>query len=87
VERCTNDGTQRLTGFLVIAITEQLNKFVRTHFMSEENKMETNRKPNPNNIPQPGDDGQKKKPRFNIYWIYGIAFAALIGWNLSEAYR
>lgn len=50
--------------------------------MSEENTTETNRKPNPNNIPQPGDDGQKKKPRFNIYWIYGIAFAALIGWNL-----
>ncbi len=50
--------------------------------MSEENKTETNRKPNPNNISQPGDDGQKKKPRFNIYWIYGIAFAALIGYNL-----
>ena len=50
--------------------------------MSEENTTETNRKPNPNNIPQPGDDSQKKKPRFNIYWVYGILFAGLIVWNL-----
>lgn len=50
--------------------------------MSEENTKETNRKPSPNNMPQPGDDSQKKKPRFNIYWVYAIAFAALIGWNL-----
>ncbi len=28
--------------------------------MSEENTTETNRKPNPNNIPQPGDDGRKR---------------------------
>ncbi|MBL0356272.1 MAG: ATP-dependent zinc metalloprotease FtsH [Chitinophagaceae bacterium] len=51
--------------------------------MSEENTTETNRKSNPNNIPSTGgDDQNKKKPRFNIYWIYGLAFAALIGWNL-----
>lgn len=29
-----------------------------------------------------GDDSGRKKPKFNIYWIYGIAFAALIGYNL-----
>jgi cell division protease FtsH len=51
--------------------------------MAEDNKTETNRKPNPNNIPSGGDDNlNKKKPKFNIYWIYGIAFAALIGYNL-----
>jgi cell division protease FtsH len=50
--------------------------------MAEENTTETNRKPNPNGIPPSGDDANKKKPRFNIYWIYGIAFAALIGYNL-----
>ncbi len=50
--------------------------------MAEDKTTETNRKPNPNNIPPTGDDNQpKKKPRFNIYWIYGIAFAALIGYN------
>ncbi len=50
--------------------------------MAEENTTETNRKPGPNNPPTPGEDQNKKKPRFNIYWIYGIAFAALIGYNL-----
>jgi len=50
--------------------------------MAEENTTETNRKPNPNGIPPSGDDQNKKKPKFNIYWIYGIAFAALIGYNL-----
>ncbi len=49
--------------------------------MAEENTPETNRRPNPNGIPPSGDEN-KKKPRFNIYWIYGIAFAALIGYNL-----
>lgn len=48
--------------------------------MAEENTNETGRRSNPNNIPQPGED--KRKPRFNIYWVYAIAFAALIGWNL-----
>ncbi len=50
--------------------------------MAEENTTETNRKPGPNNLPQPGEDQNKKKPRFNIYWIYGILFAALVGYNL-----
>ena len=50
--------------------------------MSEENNItEANKKNSPNSQGQPGD-GEKKKPRFNIYWIYGIAFAALIGYNL-----
>ncbi len=52
--------------------------------MAEDNTTETNRKPNPNGIPPLGDDPNKRKPRLNIYWIYGIAFAALIGYTLSR---
>lgn len=37
---------------------------------------------NNNNAPFSGDDNaNKKKPRFNLYWIYGVAFAMLIGYN------
>ncbi len=43
------------------------------------NQQESNRKANPDNIPPKGDD--KKKPRFNIYWIYGIIFLVIIGFN------
>jgi AFG3 family protein len=39
-----------------------------------------NRKFDPNKIPPIGDD--KKKPKFNIYWIYGLIFVAFIGYNL-----
>lgn len=45
------------------------------------NQPDSNRKYNPDNMPPKGDD-QKKKPRFNIYWIYGILFLSIIGWNL-----
>lgn len=44
-----------------------------------DNSSDNGRKPN--NIPPVGDDSGKKRPKFNIYWIYGIAFAALIGYN------
>lgn len=30
----------------------------------------------------PGDDDNKKRPRMSIYWVYGIIFAAIIGYNL-----
>jgi cell division protease FtsH len=48
-----------------------------------DDKQPDSKKNNPANIPTTGDDNQtgKKKPKFNIYWIYGIAFAALIGYN------
>ena len=45
------------------------------------NQQDSNRKYNPDNMPPKGDD-QKKKPRFNIYWIYGIIFLSIVGWNL-----
>ena len=43
------------------------------------NQQDNNKKSNPDNVPPKGDD--KKKPRFNIYWIYGIIFLTIIGWN------
>lgn len=49
--------------------------------MAEDKKSETNRKLTPNNIPSP-DDSSKNKNRFNIYWIYGLVFAAIVGYNL-----
>jgi len=45
------------------------------------NQQDSKRKYNPDNIPPKGDDSNKKKPRFNIYWIYGIIFLTIIGWN------
>ena len=45
-------------------------------------QQDPNRKFNPDNIPPKGEDPQKKKSRFNIYWIYGILFVGIIGWNL-----
>src|SRR5688500_204761 len=29
-----------------------------------------------------GDDGQRKGPRFSIYWVYAIIFAVLIGFQV-----
>ncbi|RYF88423.1 MAG: ATP-dependent metallopeptidase FtsH/Yme1/Tma family protein [Chitinophagaceae bacterium] len=42
---------------------------------------QTNRK-NPDNIPPMGDEPEKKKSRFNIYWIYGIIFLSIIAYNI-----
>jgi len=46
------------------------------------NQQDSKRKFNPDNIPPKGDD--KKKPKFNIYWIYGIIFLAIIAWNFAR---
>ena len=43
------------------------------------NQQDNKRKFNPDNITPKGDD--KKKPKFNIYWIYGIIFLTIIAWN------
>ncbi|MFT3682499.1 MAG: ATP-dependent zinc metalloprotease FtsH [Ferruginibacter sp.] len=57
--------------------------------MSEDKNNETNRRLGPpnNNVPGGGgeDNQSKKKPRFNLYWVYGIAFAALIAYNFWRA--
>ncbi|NDE10065.1 MAG: ATP-dependent zinc metalloprotease FtsH [Chitinophagia bacterium] len=48
--------------------------------MSEVKKSGANKKSG--NTPSTGDDNQpKNKNRFNIYWIYGIVFAVIIGYN------
>ncbi len=46
------------------------------------NQQDSKKKFNPDNIPSKGDD--KKKPKFNIYWIYGIIFLTIIAWNFMR---
>jgi len=48
-------------------------------------QQDPNRKYNPDNIPPKGEEPQRKKNRFNIYWIYGILFVAIVGWNLFRS--
>jgi cell division protease FtsH len=43
---------------------------------------QSNKSTPPNNVPPTGEDPQKKKSKFNIYWIYGIVFLAIISYNL-----
>ncbi len=43
---------------------------------------QSNKSTPPNNLPPTGEDPQKKKSKFNIYWIYGIVFLAIISYNL-----
>jgi len=45
------------------------------------NQQNSNKKPNPDNIPPTGED-PKKKNRFNIYWIYGIIFVGILAYNM-----
>ncbi|MEP6615195.1 MAG: ATP-dependent zinc metalloprotease FtsH [Ginsengibacter sp.] len=51
--------------------------------MAQEDYKKTQRKINSNNIPGPDDD-QKKRPKLSIYWIYGLIFAAIVGYNLFK---
>ena len=46
------------------------------------NQQDSKRKYNPDNIPPKGEDPQKKKSRFNIYWVYGIFLVGLVAWNV-----
>ncbi|MGF2412774.1 ATP-dependent zinc metalloprotease FtsH [Ferruginibacter sp.] len=45
------------------------------------NQQNSNKKNGPENTPPSGED-PKKKNRFNIYWIYGILFVAIVAWNM-----
>ena len=49
--------------------------------MAQDVKKQTPRKINPNSLPGTDDD-QKKRPRFNVYWIYGLLFAAIVAYNM-----
>lgn len=44
---------------------------------------QTQRKLNPNNLPG-ADEDPKRKPRFNVYWIYGLLFASIIAYNFFK---
>jgi AFG3 family protein len=46
------------------------------------NQQNSKKKFGPDNIPPTGEDPNKKKNRFNIYWIYGILFVAIVAWNM-----
>jgi cell division protease FtsH len=48
--------------------------------MATENNPDLQKKIIPNN-PNGENDPQKNKPRLNIYWLYALAFVALIGYN------
>lgn len=50
--------------------------------MADDKKSVTNKKITPNSIPPTGDDQSKNKNRFNIYWVYGLVFAAIVGYNV-----
>ena len=46
------------------------------------NQQNSKRKVSPDNIPPLGEEPDKKKNRFNIYWIYGVIFLSIIAYNL-----
>ena len=49
----------------------------------EQKKKSLQRRLNPNLSPgTPPEEDPKKKPRLSIYWVYGIIFALIIGYNL-----
>ncbi len=50
--------------------------------MAENNNSVPKKKFNPDNIPPIGEDNQKNKNRFNIYWIYGLVFAGILAYNV-----
>ena len=43
---------------------------------------QNNKRKNPDNIPPMGEEPEKKKNRFSIYWIYGIIFLSIISYTL-----
>ena len=51
--------------------------------MAQENKKLNQRKIVPNNL-NGTDEDPKKRPKFNIYWIYGLLFASIIGYNFFK---
>ena len=67
---------------LILTYGLALINFARKVVMAQQEiKKQTPRKINPNNLPG-NDDDPKKRPRFNVYWIYGLIFAAIVGYNL-----
>ncbi|MEO8821092.1 MAG: ATP-dependent zinc metalloprotease FtsH [Ginsengibacter sp.] len=50
----------------------------------QKKKSSLQRRLNPNLTPGNPDDDPKKKPRLSIYWVYGIIFAVIIGYNFFK---
>ncbi len=50
--------------------------------MAENKNTVPKKKFNPDNIPPIGEENQKNKNRFNIYWVYGLVFAAILAYNV-----
>ncbi len=50
----------------------------------QSNKPAGKRNFNPDNIPTPPDDPNKKKSKFSIYWVYGIILLGLIVYNIMR---
>jgi AFG3 family protein len=46
------------------------------------NQQNSKKKFGPDNISPAGEDPNKKKNRFNIYWIYGILFVGIVAYNM-----
>ncbi len=47
----------------------------------EKKKIPIQKRLNPNGLPGPDED-PKKRPKLSIYWVYGLIFAGIIGYNL-----
>ena len=50
----------------------------------QNNKPGGKRNFNPDNIPTPTDDPNKKKNKFSIYWVYGVILLGLIVYNVMK---
>jgi AFG3 family protein len=42
------------------------------------------KKPNPDSTPPEDNQPKNIRPRFNIYWIYGLVFAAIVGYTWMQ---
>ncbi|HEV2833445.1 MAG TPA: hypothetical protein VGW31_15805, partial [Hanamia sp.] len=62
----------------------KINKILRGQepmATEEQKKKSLQKRLNPNGTPNQDED-PKKRPKLSIYWVYGIIFALIIGYNL-----
>ncbi|RYG06421.1 MAG: hypothetical protein EOO07_29110, partial [Chitinophagaceae bacterium] len=50
--------------------------------LNDMNSPKNKRKISPDNLPPTGEDPEKKKNKFNVYWIYGVIFLSIIAYTL-----
>jgi cell division protease FtsH len=51
----------------------------------DQKKKSLQKRLNPNSTPGTPEEDPKKRPKLSIYWIYGIIFALIIGYNLYRS--